>query len=32
MSTVIRKILLLSLALVLAFALLGCAEEEETLT
>ncbi len=32
MSTMIRKILLLSLALVLAFALLGCAEEEETLT
>jgi hypothetical protein len=32
MSTMIRKILLLSLALVLPFALLGCAEEEETLT
>jgi len=32
MSTMIRKVLLLSLALVLAFALLGCAEEEETLT
>jgi hypothetical protein len=32
MPTMIRKILLLSLALVLALALLGCAEKEETLT
>jgi hypothetical protein len=32
MSRIIRKILLLSLALVLALAFVGCAEEEETLT
>jgi len=32
MPTMIRKILLLSLALVLALALLGCGEKEETLT
>lgn len=32
MSTTVRKILLWSLALVLPFALLGCAEEEGTLT
>lgn len=32
MSTMVRRILLLSLALVLCFAFVGCAEKEETLT